>query len=322
MTTFDCTPARTMLEVLSQARATGTLSEQWFDAALATPGYRLFMDHHNRFSPGSFTHEHFRVMLDAAVRGDKGYIPPKPGLSRMFEAFSSALGRLEELTKLAEQVEQIGWQEQATARARRWLPNDADLSAEVCFLLDGYSGGYVLGRRIGMDLLQYDGRLKQLEGVIAHELHHVGFASLLGRSDKARAEAMEARLAGLFIGEGSATALVYGRPQPGDEGYEEWQQHERKMAEYFKLTRDYLARITEGAVRPEEFERDVPAMYLRGRWGVGYAVGAAMVTTVLRGLGKEALFDCMRRPETFVATYRLAVARLRAAGAQEQLCDL
>jgi hypothetical protein len=311
-----------MLGVLTLARSAGALPERELDEALATPGYQLFIDHHNRFSPGSFTWDHFRAMLAAAVSDNKSYIPPASRLARMLNAFSAALLRLQELEERLAQIEQPGWQERASARALRWLPEDASLAAEVYFLLDGASGGYVLDTRIGMDLLQPNGRIDQLEGVIAHELHHVGFASLAPAPGETGSASPEAGLAGLFLGEGSATALVYGQPRPGDEGYGEWEEHERQMPGYFAMTRQYLKRVAGGEVAAEQFEQDVPAMYLRGRWGVGYAIGAVMVRTVLSALGKDALLACMRRPETFIETYRRAVSSLRAAGAKEQLHDL
>ncbi|MDP2871672.1 MAG: DUF5700 domain-containing putative Zn-dependent protease [Bacillota bacterium] len=335
MTGFDCTAARRMLDVLANARQHGLLCTRDLELALDTPGYRLFMDHHNRFAPGSFTADRFRAMLAAAVSGDKSYDAPQPRLARMLAAFSGAMTRLDELQSRLAEVEEPGCQERAAALALRWLPEGADLTAEVHFLLDGSSGGYVLGKRIGMDLLQYNGQLEALEGVIAHELHHVGFASVgapaadQGQSAEGGAVGdggldggMEVRLAGLFLGEGSATALVYGQPRPGDEWYEEWAEHERSMADHFAMTRGYLARIAAGEVSAEDFERDVPAMYLRGRWGVGYAIGAVMVRTVLKGLGEERLLSCMRHPGMFLETYRQAVAALRAAGTDAPLHEL
>lgn len=117
-------------------------------------------------------------MLEAAASGDRSYSPPGRRLELMFASFSAAMARLDRLGERLAQLEQSAGRERALARAKEWLPEDADLTAEAHFIMDGASGGYVLGKRIGMDLLQFSGQLDQLEGVIAHELHHVGFASL------------------------------------------------------------------------------------------------------------------------------------------------
>lgn len=347
MITVDTTGARRMLKALTKASQIGQLSDTEWRQALKNGGYELFFARHN------ITPDQFGAMIRSIIENDHTpatYAAPHENaaqacVTRMRQAFESALQRLPHLQRDLEQLSKNDWSDNALLRAAEWLPEDARIEATIYIVLggtgncssygtsngSGYGNGYGNGygyidhnNQITVDLLQYSGDPASLEKPVAHELHRIGYRSLcdpelLGGTNP---ESLAFCLAAIFLAEGCATAFVSGLPGPQDPDYAAWQDHTTRLPEYFALTRDYLDRIAAGNITEAHFASDIPRLYLQKGQSVARVMGVAMVQAIWKAFSKGGIFHSLRNTALFFEIYRHAVEQLRAEGIGEGLHDL
>lgn len=308
---FDAEGARLMLSLLDRLAAGHEVADAEVDAVLATPAYRLFFAHHNRFAGRSLAPAEFAAML-RAIPGE--FSTANPQLATMWSLFRAAPARLAELHALYAEVAGGTVVPDAAALARTWLPGGAALDTTVFVLLDGMSGGFVYQGQVAFDLLQMQGAERFLK-VLAHELHHIGVEGLWqGQFEDApllpgRRLALE--FVGLLLGEGSATFLISGAPQE-PQGVAQWQGHMGRLDDLFGRAEGLVRRAWAGELDEAAFQAELPS-FLDGYIGEAYAVGYAMVRRIHDALGRDAVLAALGDPRCTLALYNQAAARIPGA---------
>ena len=173
---LDVSGAQAMLD-FCQALAEG---QPWDEAAVremaASPPYQVLIAHHHRLD-AAFTAEEFVRML-LALRTGASFSSNSERLARIHKAYRLACTRVTALRARLKRLGDPGLVKRATEQARAALPPQARLEATVYILPDGWSSGYALEGAIVLDLLQVADSA-WAEKTLAHELHHIGAASLL-----------------------------------------------------------------------------------------------------------------------------------------------
>ena len=156
--------------------------EEWNEAAVremaTSPPYQALIAHHHRLD-AAFTTAAFARMLLALQTGTP-FSSDSARLTRMHKAYQTACARVTTLRIRLRWLGDPALVEQARGRAQTALPPQARLEATVYVLLDGRSPAYAVEDQaaIVLDLLQVRDPA-WAETTLAHELHHIGAASLL-----------------------------------------------------------------------------------------------------------------------------------------------
>jgi hypothetical protein len=154
----------------------------------------------------------------------------------------------------------------------------------------------------------------QLENTVAHELHHIGFASIAGSTDSVLSALPDsvrpaAEWLGAF-GEGVAMLAAAGGPEVHPHAASAAADQARWdtdlanfTADLRKVERFFLDVI--GGRLAGDATRSVAAEFygVQGPW---YTVGWKMAVTVERRFGRAALIECLRDPRRLLARYNAA----------------
>jgi hypothetical protein len=232
--------------------------------------YQALIVHHRQMD-ASITTEAFVEMLLALQAGE----PPAAGserLARIQAAYGSACGQASALQARLERLADPALIERAAGRAREALPPQARLEARVYFLADGRSSGYVVDDAIVLDLLQVSSAA-EVEGTLAHELHHSGASSLL--PEPCPEPGLEAALETLvdMVQEGAATYWVDG-----------WRASPTQAD--FALVGAFLQDALSGQLDADEIARRQAGL-VQGWRGPLYQVGNKMIATLVAARGDD-----------------------------------
>lgn len=151
----------------------------------------------------------------------------------------------------------------------------------------------------------------KFENTVAHELHHVGLASIekdyaASLAGLPRPARLAAEVMGAF-GEGMAMLAAAGSPDvhphavsPADER-ERWNRDVAKADADLYTLDGFFAGIVAGRLNDEQVNaRAMEYMGIQGPW---YTVGYRMAAAVERARGREALLRCMEDPRRLLATW-------------------
>lgn len=300
--TFDASAAEAVLDGL-EARRLGdsSRSDQAWARLLASEPYRRL--HEREAAMGrAFTDESFRDFV----------------LSAELEARAEALRRTLER-----------WQAQdLEASARRvlgYLPPGATIRATVYPMIKPRPNSFV-------DALQSDPAIflsidpeqtaESFENTVAHELHHIGFASLEPDPALERLPARTraaVRWMGAF-GEGLAMLAAAGGVETHPhatspaETRRRWDRDLAAVDRDLRILDGFFREILEGTLDDETILERARTFYgIQGPW---YTVGYHMAVVIERAFGREALLDCMRDPRRLLRRYDDAVAAGGPGGAR------
>jgi hypothetical protein len=164
----------------------------------------------------------------------------------------------------------------------------------------------------------------EFENTVAHELHHVGFASLSNRVEE-RLQALPeparraAEWTGAF-GEGFAMLAAAGGPDihphaaspPATRA--RWDRDVARHNEHLRDVERFLLDVVRGRLKTAE-EINTVAYTFFGEQGPWYTVGHRMAVLVERHQGRAALLACLEDPRRILAAYnRAAEAEGRKGG--------
>lgn len=160
---------------------------------------------------------------------------------------------------------------------------------------------------------------------MAHELHHIGFASVSRPTDATAAESPAAvrtvvEWLGAF-GEGFAMLAAAGGPDthPHQVGSAEerarWDRDMSRFDEDLRKLENFFLEILDGRLAtPDEVRRRGLSFFgVQGPW---YTVGYRMAVIVERRYGRATLVACMVDPRRLLARYNAAAAERNATGAE------
>lgn len=210
--------------------------------------------------------------------------------------------------------------ESAARRVLEYLPSDARIHATVYPVIKPQTNSFVFDVRENPAIFLYlDANLSaaQFENTIAHELHHIGFASVERPSVTAEAgypEAVRAALGWMgALGEGFAMLAAAGGPDahPHEASPPEVRARwDRDVAGFNDSLRDlerFFLDVIEGRLSTDEDVRAKGFTFF-GEQGPWYTVGYVMATTVERRFGRHELIAGMADLPRLLRAYNGAAA--------------
>jgi hypothetical protein len=248
--------------------------------------------------------------------------------------WNAALRNPDQYRRNLEALEAADIRDAALARARRYLPPEADVSNRFHVVLFGASNAFSVGDENGFDLLQLDtladGNI-DVEGVtalFAHEMHHSGLSSAREQHMGPAAHDDHLTLPGVLVAEGLATFYL----TPPFPKLQEWE--ESKDPAKRELAADWERHLTDMPSLYEQAARDIPLglngtlstpdlveRWLGGMQGPAYGLGVDMIRTIDAELGTEAAVNLARDPRRLLTTYNEAAAKAREEGRDAYLFD-
>jgi hypothetical protein len=243
---------------------------------------------------------------------------------RRFVLADSMVRRAHELRRTLEQ-----WRSRdlgaAARRARAYLPERARIHAEVYPVLKPRTNSFVYQAATDAAIFLYldpSQSAAEFENTVAHELHHIGFASL-GDSSGARLAGLspEARSAVEWMsafGERLAMLAAAGGPDAHPHATSRPEVRARWDRDVGHFDRDlavldtFFLDVIDGRIRGDDVAERAFTFF--GEQGPWYTVGWRMAVTIERRYGRAALIECMLDPRRLLARYNAAVSDAPAGG--------
>jgi len=206
----------------------------------------------------------------------------------------------------------------ASRRALAYLPPEAHIHATVYVVIKPRTNSFVFDVQTDPAIFLYlDPRTTRprFENTVAHELHHIGYASVTGRADSIVAALTDSvRSAAEWmgaLGEGFAMLAAAGGPEvhphaaspPADR--DRWDHDVANFNQDLRtLDRFFLDVIGRRLATPDTIRAVAFTFYgVQGPW---YTVGWKMAVTIERRFGRPELIRCMLNPRLLLARYNAA----------------
>ena len=272
----------------------------------------------------------------AQVFASEPYQRLKQREAKMQRAFTdSAFRRFVESPALVARTDSLrrtlaAWSEaDLMASARRvmaYLPDTARIRAKVYPVIKPQTNSFVFEPSTNAAIFLYlDPTVSaaQFENTVAHELHHIGFASVSGSQEAMRAQlspgaAKVVEWMGAF-GEGLAMLAAAGSPDVHPHATSpaaDRARWDRDMG-HFNDDLAALERFFTG-ILDQQYKSDADVQKagysffgVQGPW---YTVGYRMAAMVEKRFGREVLIECMLDPRELLAHYNTAAADSMRAG--------
>ena len=212
----------------------------------------------------------------------------------------------------------------AARRTLAYLPAEALIHATVFAVVKPQKNSFVFEPKANPAIfLAVDPTVtrEQFENTVAHELHHIGFASL-PEPDSPHPPEAERILPWIgAFGEGFAMLAAAGGPDihphehSSKETRERWDRDVANFdADLAKVQSFFLDVLDKKLVSDDEVRK--AGMQFFGVQGPWYTVGWKMAVIVERRYGRAVLVEGMRDPSRLLATYNEAAKELSAKGGE------
>jgi hypothetical protein len=299
---LDAAQAEQTLAIVQTHAAGGSIAEDRWQRLFASEPYRRLAQRESSLGR-SFTEAEFRRFALT------------PELARRAPALVRALA---------------GWRAAdlgaAAERVLAYLPAESRIRATVYPVVKPRDNSFVFETTTDPAIFLYlDPEMSEAEfgNTVAHELHHIGLASLAAAYEK-RIGSLPAgaRKAAEWLGafgEGVAVLAAAGSPAVhpvavfGEEDRIRWDQDMRSVDQQIVQLDQYFRDLVDGGfARPEVADR-VGFLFFgyRGPW---YTVGYRMAELVERRFGRAALVETLADPRRLLVRYNQAAAERNAAG--------
>lgn len=244
---------------------------------------------------------------------------------QQFVLSEDLLGRADDLRRTLDE-----WQTRdPNASARRvleFLPDHARIRAAVYPMIKPQTNSFVYDLRGDPAIFLYldpEEPAAKFENTVAHELHHIGFASVSQERDSILAGLpanvrTAAELMGAF-GEGFAMLAAAGGADvhphavssPGERS--RWDRDMNNFNRDLRDLEEFFLDVIDGRLAGEADVRQ-RAFSFFGQQGPWYTVGYRMAVVVERRYGRAALIESMLDPRQLLARYNAAAAELNSQG--------
>lgn len=300
--TLDTSEAEAVLTILDLSRARHVVEEGTWQKVFASEPYRRLKQREARMGRelADSTFRRFALSSSLALRADS--------LRRTLEAWSQA---------------------DLAASARRvlaYLPDTARIRARVYPVIKPQSNSFVFEPSTNAAIFLYldpTESAAQFENTVAHELHHIGFASVSGTQEDLR-RGMSAEVAravewmGAF-GEGFAMLAAAGSPDVHPHAVSKaadrarWDRDMTHFNADLKSLEKFFTDLLDGRLKTDDDAQKVGYSFF-GEQGPWYTVGYRMAVMVERRYGRPVLIECMLDPRQLLARYNAAAADAMRAG--------
>jgi hypothetical protein len=240
-----------------------------------------------------------------------------PFTDQDFQAFVTSPELQEKAPLLSRSLEE--WKtvdlEAAAGRILDYLPDEARIKARVFVVIKPRPNSFVfepetdpmvfLSLKPGVSAAKF-------ENTVAHEMHHIGLASL-PKDAAAGAPGVGRALDWIeAFGEGFAMLAAAGGPSVHAHAHSAPADRARWDADMSHFPKDlaavdhFLLAVAKGNLPDDEARRQGMAFF--GEQGPWYTVGYRMAVAIEGQFGRKALIDCMRHPVTLIPRYNQAAS--------------
>jgi hypothetical protein len=215
-------------------------------------------------------------------------------------------------------------------RVLTYLPEQAHIKAKIFPVIKPKSNSFVFATTTDPAIFLYldpQESAAKFENTVAHELHHIGLASVdtlaveklkdLPPNVKPAVDWMSA------FGEGFAMLAAAGGPDidphsaSTPEEHARWKHDLANFNQDLNTLQDFFLDIIDGKIKGKD-KIDEKAFTFFGTQGPWYTVGYKMAVIVEKRYGRERLIDCEIDPREFLASYNRAAKEINESG-KEQL---
>jgi hypothetical protein len=335
--TADYSQAEIMVDFLRGA-SEGRLDIDLIDSIMASEGTSLIIEQQNRRA--QIDSAQYRRILEGVLNQDAPTVAPLDSTERALLGVHRLQNEVWRVLKWG--IENIGLLEKELIRlkemdvapesmaiAESYLPYPLGSPPSILFVAGGRAGFFAADNSIYMDLLLMSFSKtrrgeplisrKEVVAYFAHEMHHVGFHSLMDRlrgslTLEKRGERALVFISGL-VAEGSATYLIN-----GDRNIENIKEG-KSYAKFFEMDGGLLRLCDEvlRAILDREIENDDEYFVAtRPLLGMGFhAAGSLMMHVIDRGSGLESIKKILEDPRLLLQEYNSAVEKIQSSPATD-----
>jgi len=331
----DTSACAAIYDLLVQMKAGGAMEDvsSGLDAILETKPYQVMFSHYNRdWRPNHLPRQVFKRMI-LSLQYPGQYEPGENGradyMLENWKRYYQDLGEFESRLKKVRGSEMDAMIARAIAVAQSWLPPEMEVPEFYFVILpQGGSPAFIINDSQGYDLFQLPAELSDLEGIIAHEMHHAGL-DIPTREFTRESDAVAYRVLSMFVGEGTANKFINNAPggnvppiQPepryrfGNPAMEEtwrkgWEDLTPSAGQFFLRLSDTFEKAYAGALTKDQLNEEMRDFWLSGSLSPLYFVGSELFGAIYHAFGKEECFRAMRDPRLIFDLYNRAVQKER-----------
>jgi hypothetical protein len=265
-----------------------------------------------------------RIPTDKSLKNEDGSLTPF-GLRQSL--WLQALNNTERLRADLKRLKEAKLREAALDLARKYLPEEADISNRFYVVLFGASSAFSVGKENGYDLLQLpkgpDGEidLQNIVETFAHEMHHSGFLNCTDQHMSEVKNKERIMLPGILAAEGMPTHFINRvkenlhllKSNPNEFSRQlasQWEQNLFRLPELYQEAEKDIELNMKGEIGQKEiFEK-----WVSGLQGAAYVLGSDMFSVIERYLGLEEAKNVARDYRVLLSVYNAAAEKARAAG--------
>jgi hypothetical protein len=306
---LDSSEADQVLDILALRRDSKPIEEAQWQKLFATEPYQRLKQREKKI-------------------GEQFHEPSIAFSDEDFEKFVLSEDLLKRAERLQETIEQ--WKKADTYRTAegvlQYLPPSAVIRAKVYPVIKPHSNSFVWEASSNPAIFLYldpEVSRQKFENTVAHELHHIGLASVESGYDRKIAALTErARAAAEWMGafgEGFAMLAAAGGPDVDPHAASSAAEHARwdhDMANFsadLQSVNGFFLDILKGKFSSRD-AIDEKASTFFGAQGPWYTVGYKMAVMVEKRFGRPALIETMLDPRRLLVLYNQAAAQQNAAG--------
>ncbi len=292
----DTAEAVAVLRIMKVRRAGGQVPDEDWGRLFSTEGYeRLQVREAAVKRP--FSDSEFAAFVDSDTLGQRA-----ASLQRALSAWEGA-----DLQAAAQ-------------RALAYLPSDGRITATIYIVVKPKTNSFVWDVETRPAIFLYldpDVTAPKFANTVAHELHHIGFASIRSRTDSMLASLPDsvrpaAEWMGAF-GEGFAMLTAAGGPDVHPHADSpaadraRWDHDMANVNQDLRTLDSFFLDVIEGRLSTPDTLRAVASTFygIQGPW---YTVGWKMATVIEKRFGRPELIRCMTDPRRLLDRYDAAAA--------------
>jgi len=212
-------------------------------------------------------------------------------------------------------------------RVLTYLPEQAVIRAKVFPVIKPKTNSFVFETKRDPAIFLYldpEESSAKFENTVAHELHHIGYASIESLSEARQKDVPPNAMPAVdwmgAFGEGFAMLAAAGGPNVDPQAASTSQQHARWDHDLANFNQDFaslqqffLDVVDQKLVGKDKIDEKAYTFFgdAQGAW---YTVGYKMATIVEKKYGRTALIECMLDPRVLLARYNEAAAELNHRG--------
>ncbi len=326
------------LEYVETEPGLDNIRQRFMTDVAPTEGCQAIIHHWARFR--EWDEETFLTFILEAL----GEIPATQALEKEDGTLTSFGRRVKLWTYASENTTQLredlsllkkaGVRDTALELARKYLPNDADISNRFYVVLFGASSAFSVGEENGFDLLQLpklpSGEIF-VENVIetfAHEMHHSGFSNCTDKHMTDVENKDRIMLAAVLAAEGMPTYFINRMREnlpvlrdSTDELHQmlaaQWAKNLVRLPEFYEMAERDIQRNMDGEIGQQEiFET-----WMSGLQGPAYVLGLDMFAVIEEYLSLEEAKKIAQDYRRLLPVYNRAAEKANAAGGNRFVFD-